>query len=575
MAMYSSTGSIDDIDFNSLELMCLYIGEYRCFSDTGINLNAKYNFVFQRNEGADAEWPIVHVSFNNDHVDLFQEYGVNLKVICGINGVGKTTILQLLRHNHHAPDDRYFVLFKDKDDKFLCTKNIHLLNEGKKVSLVSEMSDVNLSTLTSSLIERKSEEFGILLNIASSYSANKELFDFDTAPLFTHFNIDIFSKRDKREEIERVLADDFGIRDDLYLWSLWQDHPLIYCFLHFCQDSTFVVIRREMKKDVGCINELVALFAEGEWKVDYKTLNKEVRAVLFKQVPSAVRKTPAKSPEEIRESMALVMEQPQKDYKPRLYAFSKFETVQRQWRELEKQVYEFFSTTLADNCHINPSIFEGLFYFRPVRLFVNGSVRSLDDLSHGESFSVMTKYALLPRMAQTDGVWFDDDEADKHLHPEWKRKFLCSHLEAIRETRTLLANHNPKEDYNGKIYSVILTTHSPFLLSDVPGDHVVYLEPSVDRTACGLPKTLVRSGELQNSFCGNIGEMFYSNFFMEETIGEFAKQKIEKALKELDGDVSPKRFERIESLFGMVGDSLLKSLLDEKLEQAKVSNEKD
>ena len=575
MVIYSSTDWAPDVDFNSLELMCIYIGEYRCFSKTGINLNAKYCFDFQWDKTSGAEWPTVQVSRNRKHVDLFAEYDVNLKIICGINGVGKTSILELLRHNKHKPNDRYFVLFKDKDDRFLCTKKIPLLLEGKEVPLVGEISDVNLSNLTSSEMEQKDQGLGILLNMASSYFTNKKLFDFDDSPLFTHFNIDVCDERNNHEIIERVLADDFGIKDDLSLGSLWRDHPLVYCFLHFCQDNTLDAVRRKIKGNIGSIDELIAFFAEGENRVTYNALNKNVRSLLIKLVATPDRQSSSEPPEHFDAPVARDLKQHQKEREPRFYPFSKYEQVRNKWQELEEQAFKFFAEILPDYCHINPGIFERLFYLRPVRKFSDGSLRELGDLSHGEFFTVMMKYALLPRMAQTDGVWFDDDEVDKHLHPEWKRLFLYTYLNAIRDTRKMLADRFPDKGYGGKVYSIILTTHSPFLLSDVPGEHVVYLEPSEARSALGLPKTRVRSDDMQNSFCGNIGEMFYSNFFMEETIGEFAKQKIETALKDLENGVHPRRMDEIKELFEIVGDSLLKSLLDEKLAHAKVGNEKD
>lgn len=571
MAMYSSTRSVHDIDFNSLELMCIYIGEYRCFSETGINLNARYHFQFLPDKRNGTEWPSVKVSRNKEHIDLFQEYGVNLKIICGINGVGKTTILQLLRHNQHASNDRYFVLFKDKDDKYLCTKDILLSHEGRKVQLTAEWSSVNLSNLTSSLVERNVDDYGILRQIASSYNANRTLFDFKDAPLFTHFNIDVLSEENNREVVERVLADEFGIRNDPALWSLWRDHPLVYCFLHYCQDSD--VARRIQAEDIRSIHDLIAFFTDGVYGSTYNILHNKVRSLLFnKNTPARVPS--AKSSEKtVNAAVRTAVDILQKEREPQYYLFSEYELIRDHWLSLEREAYRLFSLLLEVD--ISADIFDGLFYFRPVRLFRNGNTRELHDLSHGEYISVVTKYALYPRMLQTDGIWFDEDEVDKNLHPEWKRRFLHTYLDAVRDTRNMLADRYPDKGFGNKIYTVLLTTHSPFLLSDVPGEHVVYLEPSKNLTAHGLPTTEVRIEGMPNSFCGNIGEMYYSNFFMEETIGEFAKQKIEKALKELKGAVSYERMMEIRALFGMVGDSLLKSLLDEKLKNAKVVDAKD
>jgi len=573
MAMYISNYSVHNIDWNSLELMCIYIVEYRCFSNIGINLNSKYKFEFQKNEESTSSWPTVSITQNTTHLDLFKEYGINLKIICGMNGVGKTTILNLLRRNQHPPGDKYFVLFKDKNDQFLCTKDISIVFQGGQQKLIQEFSNVNLSNLTASQIERTVDDFHILKHLASNYYHHSDLFDYPDQPLFTHFNIDVLFEESNGEIVERVLTHDLGIEwQYIYCRSLATEYPLVYCFLHFCQDNTFDGVRAKIKSEINSIDELVNIFSKEE---EYESLDLQVRSMFFqnttetnppKNVPFRIifeRKNQIKKEREINQE-------------PRFYIFKTYSIIQEKWQQLEEKVFKFFSKLYPQEkrFHINSNVFDGLFYFRPVRLFHNGEVRTLYNLSHGEFFDVELKYMLLPRMAQTDGVWFDHDEADMHLHPEWKRQFLCNYLNTFQKTRQTLTDRFSKEKYADKVYSVILTTHSPFLLSDVPSEHIVYLEQSTEKTACGLPKTIVRTAP-QNSFCGNIGEMFYSSFFMSETIGEFAKKKIEATLKDLDNKVSPERKKEISRLFDQVGDSLLKSLLDEKLAQSELLDEAD
>jgi len=69
--------------------------------------------------------------------------------------------------------------------------------------------------------------------------------------------------------------------------------------------------------------------------------------------------------------------------------------------------------------------------------------------------------------------------------------------------------------------------------------------------------------------------LFYDNFFMSGTIGEFSKKIIENILKEMEMPISLDKKYEIEKVFGSVGDVLLKKLLLERLEQAKVINEEN
>lgn len=57
------------------------------------------------------------------------------------------------------------------------------------------------------------------------------------------------------------------------------------------------------------------------------------------------------------------------------------------------------------------------------------------------------------------------DEIDLFVHPEWQRK-LTNHL--INELETNFFNHQ---------IQIILTTHSPFVLSDIPVENCTFLEP--------------------------------------------------------------------------------------------------
>ena len=100
------------------------------------------------------------------------------------------------------------------------------------------------------------------------------------------------------------------------------------------------------------------------------------------------------------------------------------------------------------------------------------------------------------------------DEVEICFHPEYQRTYL---VKLLRLMERLEFNRNERR------INILITTHSPFLLSDVPADHVLYM---TDDTKLPANRT----------FGANIYDLLNQQFFMNNTIGEFAAQKINEVV---------------------------------------------
>ena len=98
------------------------------------------------------------------------------------------------------------------------------------------------------------------------------------------------------------------------------------------------------------------------------------------------------------------------------------------------------------------------------------------------------------------------DEAEICFHPEYQRTFLSK----------LLALLDRLEFNYGPYINIIFTTHSPFLLSDIPDKHILYM------TEKDIP-----TGK---TFGSNIYDLLNQQFFMDDTIGQFASDKIKEVI---------------------------------------------
>lgn len=98
--------------------------------------------------------------------------------------------------------------------------------------------------------------------------------------------------------------------------------------------------------------------------------------------------------------------------------------------------------------------------------------------------------------------------------------------------------------------NVIVVTHSPFVLSDIPKGNILYLDEGNNVT-----------GEKHlNTFGANVNELLNQSFFLSGGfMGEFAKMKIESLVSYLKSD-GPNNIwdeEKARDLIELVGDEVI------------------
>ena len=126
------------------------------------------------------------------------------------------------------------------------------------------------------------------------------------------------------------------------------------------------------------------------------------------------------------------------------------------------------------------------------------------------------------------------DEYEHGLHPEWQRRFL-------QELITLLA----RDGFASVRYQIILSTHSPFLVSDLPGTHVNRVGDDIQNP----PSTLA----------ANLLELLLSPLFLENSTGEFSRKKITKLLDEVERAENTESLDTASMLLPLLGDDLVRN----------------
>ena len=184
-------------------------------------------------------------------------------------------------------------------------------------------------------------------------------------------------------------------------------------------------------------------------------------------------------------------------------------------------------------------------------------VVELSDLSSGQRQFIYTTSTLLYHLINLQSIPGDErlayqnvclvlDEMEICFHPELQRKFVSKLLSLLQR------NHlNTTFKIN-----IILVTHSPFVLSDIPKGNILYLEDGAN----------VTGDKKLNTFGANVNELLNQSFFLSGGfMGEFAKQKIESLVDYLTGDRQDEEWnaDTARELIDIVGDEVIKYQLQQ------------
>ena len=149
------------------------------------------------------------------------------------------------------------------------------------------------------------------------------------------------------------------------------------------------------------------------------------------------------------------------------------------------------------------------------------------------------------------------DEVEICFHPEFQRRFVYELLGYIKR---LFMNRNAS-------FNILIATHSPFILSDIPQSNILYLEDG---------KMVMPEG-IKNPFAANICDILYQSFFLKQGfVGEYARKKIKHIIERLlpGGYFLDDSEAEYHLLMELIGDPFLKMQLQQLYEDRRKRNGK-
>lgn len=155
---------------------------------------------------------------------------------------------------------------------------------------------------------------------------------------------------------------------------------------------------------------------------------------------------------------------------------------------------------------------------------------------------------------KTINLFFDETELG--FHPQWQKEYLIKIIEAIKQV-------------NKKKVNLLFATHSPFLLSDIPKQNIIFLNKD-ENSNCIVVDGLKDKKE---TFGANIHTLLSDSFFMENGLmGEFAKNEINKAIEYLSKkQLSQDEINYCENIISIIGEPILRQQLQKMLDSKRLT----
>ena len=138
------------------------------------------------------------------------------------------------------------------------------------------------------------------------------------------------------------------------------------------------------------------------------------------------------------------------------------------------------------------------------------------------------------------------DEIDAFFHPKYQINIISELLEVISKGF---------EKYN---IQIIIASNTPLELSDIPSSNIIYLQDG---------KTIKNQNNIV-TFGSNVCSLMKNQFFINTTMGAFAKRKIDEVIRFLsDDNYTDINKEDAAYIISIIGEPIVKRKLQEMYEE--------
>ncbi|MFX4230634.1 AAA family ATPase [Aliarcobacter butzleri] len=564
-----------------MELVYLWVEKYKNIEKQGFNFSPRfrceYKDEYEKYIDTDGEEKErlkdnceLVIDEKKDYISIFPD-NINISAIVGENGSGKSNILKMLSiyselmHDLHNLNimsfskkalerrfgNSFFVFYMN--DKFIKSFGIEckFILDNKKITYKSDYIQEHFTLSYNFMPENRYEFWYYNFNISNKLfvqpNKNDNSIDFEfldkESNKFLLFNILEF---DKRIEI----IDDFFIPNYFKL----EINRKFYLKLNELNKGLFNKLV-QFQNRVGKIKENTNISLD-----DIKLLN----SIFYVLDIDEQRKYPLQKQYKISKAYSDILKKDNFEEKVNFFFNHNYDDIfdeKIKYIQHDFKFIKFLEDNEIDNIHNSIYTFNNNLKFlntlpnwMDIKLYNEKNI-SFNYLSNGERFLIRFIFNLvfyLMKIKKERFLFINIllDEIDLGLHPQWQKKFLNLIL-------------NTFKNYPIKL-NIILTSHSPFLLSDLPKENIIFLEKG---------KQVYPFDDGKQTFGANIHTLLSHGFFMKDGLmGEFAKEKIDLAIKYLNQKIlTEDELNYCENIISIIGEPIIKRELQRKLDSKRLS----
>ena len=486
-----------------MKLIALVIKQYdELFKNQIFNFSDEYkvNFDFETNE--------LRIDKNPDYIENFYGESIyNISPVVGINGVGKSTILNLIGYYYSAEDqnkdiNQFFHVYLDTNRKFYLRDENYDLSSITIKGIATDKVDISGyygSQKNDNLIYIMNED----RRPSGSYGGSS-LLDVHLAESYRWYilngSFEAYEVLYSQSLVSSSYKFSFGVSNysipEKYL-NDWEEREFFSCLV--------LKIIVKICEDFKCClsdGEIERYFIDGNYLHLFDKIKKEIEEEKKDFIDSLVNflnyleqfihKYKIKEYSDGTKSRIVEIGYGEKNFDNRI----EFEKLYLDYEKLEKNALDlkYYGFRAIDEFYYN--------------------------MSTGEAniLKVMSYVKWLQMNSSQGACQLVVDELESGMHLEWSRSlinFLVNYINKINKI-------------GGMNFQLIFTTHSPYMLSDIKPGNVIMLEKNQET---GYSEGKV----LQNTFAKNIQEIMKENL-IDNIYGDFALAKINSMIERLNGE---------------------------------------
>ncbi len=599
-----------------MKVLFIWIENYKGLSNLGLNFSNEYNISFNKDTNT------LSIEDNEDYIEGFFGNKIsNLTAIVGKNGVGKSSIISfwtnyLIKGSGNGPTDKSFILHtKDTDDLHLCCAKDKPLIDNKTSKFLNndnEWPKCDLVVNISSIIDASSpfaennfystgqqEELAGQANLTSYYLlASEPNHDKNSHPFKTHFNS--FTTEEYKRIVSLVQYSVPDQEENLQFKSV-KLPKYLKLDLQLVNDSSITIPSpQESNPFEKFILNLYRVYFEGIIKTreifdnenTYLAIeHKEQFKDSYQQLIDIFNSDPS-------DSSLSIIDQIKEKTKQLTTVDTMYSNLRTNIATLNKLVEKLSlisddsynvhkelttSITLLLNKSTQGDVNEILDFLNQFDIPIKSHTLTFCHNRFGGTSLSSGEYQLLSMLGRLNSIFKNRDKCNSYtilfdeidicLHPQWQKEVIKHLIDFINENEAFARQTIQRETADKPFVQLIITSHSPFVLSDIPKNCVLLLDKKDDEV---IIKSLQKS---HNTFGMNINELLTDSFFLQDGLmGEFARTKIHKLIEDINTEKEPITtdfYEKYKKHIQIIGEPFLRKkimeLLHSKLEKGLIN----